>query len=48
MTNTNTLKKCLDERPGPLRITNQFYSDEILLKENIVCCIFIEVTFQNC
>lgn len=48
MTNTNSLKKCLDERTEPLRIINQIYSDEILSKENIVCCIFIEVTFQNC
>ena len=44
----NSLKSCLDERKGNLRVTNQIYSDEIISEKNINCCIFIDVEFKNC
>lgn len=49
MINTEkTLKRYLDQGTGPLRIRSQIYLDEVLSKEQIICCVFIDVRFQNC
>jgi hypothetical protein len=40
----NTLKFCIGEGKGHLRITNQVYSDEVLVKTNIVACMLKKLT----
>ena len=44
----NTLKSCIGEGKGNLRITNKIYSNEFISEKKIISCIFIDVAFENC